>query len=207
MLLDLVETYSQSYQGKLHVDLKIKTKLSKGQKLDPEEHKINYRTRVVQNQQKRLMDHIFGDKNFMLKDLSKLCDWMATDKAEWDFFNSHLVAGIKGKEASLSYSTIATLAHSMIELLKYVSFCYSDQEVQESVNKALGSMWGIEQNAAKHAQVLTQRRSYLDKSYYLVPIEDINKMIESRAHTTIIQAALWVADTQEDKHEELIWKR
>ena len=47
MLLDLVETYSRSYQGKLHVDLKIKTKLSKGIKLDPEENKINYRTRAV----------------------------------------------------------------------------------------------------------------------------------------------------------------
>ena len=122
ILLDLVETYSRSYQGKLHVDLKIKTKLSKGIKLDPEERKINYRTRVVRKLQQRVMDHIFGDKSFLLKDLSKLCDWMATDKAERDFLNSCLVAGIQGKGTSLSHSTIATLACSMIELLKYVSF-------------------------------------------------------------------------------------
>ena len=32
-------------------------------------------------------------------------------------------------------------------------------------------------------------------------------MVESRAHTTIIQAALQIADTQEDKHEELIQER
>ena len=164
--------------------------MSKGIKLDPEENKINYRTRAVQNQQKRVMDQIFGDKSFLLKDLSKLCDWMVTDKAEQDFLNSHLVAGFQGKGTPLSHSTIATLAHSMIELLKYVGFHYSDQEVQESVNKALASMPGIERNAAKHAHVLTQRGSYLDKSYYLVPIQDINKMVESRAHTTIIQAAL-----------------
>ena len=162
---------------------------------------------MVRKLQKRVMDHIFGDKSFLLKDLSKLCDWMATDKAERDFLNSCLVAGIQGKGTSLSHSTIATLACSMIELLKYVSFPYSDQEVQESVNKALGSMRGIEQNTAKHACVLTQRRSYLDKSYYLVPIQDINKIVGSRAHTTIIQAALQIADTQEDKCEELIQKK
>ena len=75
------------------------------------------------------------------------------------------------------------------------------------MNKALASMRGIERNAAKHARVLTQRRSYMDKSYYLVPIQDINKMVESRAHTTIIQAALQIADTQEDEREELIQKR
>ena len=140
----------------------------------------------------------------MLKDLSKLCDWMATDKAEQDFFNSRLVAGFKGKEAVLSHSTIASLACSTIEMLKYVGFRYSDQEVQEAVNKALASMRGIERNAAKHARMITQRRSYLDKSYYLVPIEDINKLIESRSHTTIIQAALRIADTQEHKHLEFI---
>ena len=66
MLFDLAETDSQSYQGKLYVDLKIKTKL------DPEEHKINYRTKTVQNQQNRVMDHIFGDNSFLLRDLSKL---------------------------------------------------------------------------------------------------------------------------------------
>lgn len=63
MLLELVEKFSQSYQDKLHVDLNIKSKLSKGQKLDPEERKINYRTRAVRNQQKRVMDHIFGDSS------------------------------------------------------------------------------------------------------------------------------------------------
>ena len=72
MLLDLSATDSQSYQGKLHVDLKIKTKLREGIKLDPEEHKINYKTRVVQNQHKRVMDHIFGDNSFLPRDLSKL---------------------------------------------------------------------------------------------------------------------------------------
>ena len=83
----------------------------------------------------------------------------------------------------------------MIELLKYVSFHFSHKEVQEAANKALTFVHRIKRNAAKNAHVLMQRRSYLDKHYHLVSIDDINKLVESMAHTSIIQTALQVADT------------
>ena len=48
-LWDMVEKFSQSYMGKLYVDIKIKEKVRKGQKLDPEVYKINYQPRAVRS--------------------------------------------------------------------------------------------------------------------------------------------------------------
>ena len=118
-LLDMAEKKTRGYKGKLHVDLNIKTKLKLGQKLDPEEHKINYRSKAVRHQQKRVMDHIFGDRRFQLKDLKELNRWMDGDE-ERAFVNSHLIASSDGKNVQLSHSTIASLARSMIQLLHYV---------------------------------------------------------------------------------------
>ena len=80
------------------------------------------------------MDHIFSDEKFQLKDLGQLCDWLKDPEAEQAFFNGHLVAGTKGKDTPLSHSTIMSMAHSMLELLKYVNNFLSDKDVQEAHN-------------------------------------------------------------------------
>ena len=106
----MVEEFNRLYHGKLHVDGSIKEKLEKGIRLDPEEHKINYRLKAVRYQQKRVMDHIFRDRPFKLSDLDQLKRWLRDDEAEKAFFNSQLVPGPDGKDVPLSHSTITTFA-------------------------------------------------------------------------------------------------
>lgn len=150
----MAEKKASGYKGKLHVDLKINTKLKLGQKLNPEEHKINYRPKAVRHQHKRVMDHIFGDRRFQLKDLRELNRWMDSDEEDLAFMNSHVIATSDGKDVSLSHSTIASLARSMIQQLHYVlRGAFSDSEEQGAANDALSSMHEVEHTATKNAKL------------------------------------------------------
>ena len=197
-LLDMVEEYNQSYQGKFHVDLTIKKKLADGDRLDPEEYKINYRPRAVRNLQKRVMDHIFCGRQFKLSDLSQLCRWMKGEKEEHAFMNSHLVPGPDGKNVPLSHSTIASLAWSMIGMLEWVKTTYSDSEVQEAATKAISAMRSVERTATKKSRHTMERRRYLDRQYFLIPVKEIQKLIESEKHTKIIQGAVRIASIKDE---------
>ena len=90
-LLDKAEVDAQSYQGKLYIPKSIREKLRKKQWLTPEEHKINYRSKSVRHMQKWVMDHIFGNQKFQLKQIDEVCKWMKGTEAEEAFFNSQLV--------------------------------------------------------------------------------------------------------------------
>ena len=155
-LLEQVEKHACSYQGKYYVSPEIKEKLVKDIRLDPEENRINYRARHVRHLQHRVMDHIFGDRRFELKDLDELARWMCDDKSEMAFFNSRLIAGNMGrpKDAKLSHATIASMARAMIQMLNWVLNTYSDMAVQAAGFKALKAMRGIEKNANKNARVM-----------------------------------------------------
>ena len=109
-----------TFHGDYHVPTEIKEKLCKRQPLDPEEWKIHYHPITVRHQQKHVMHHIFGDRKFKLSQLDEICNWMKTEESENAFFNSRLVQFNKDmdKTARLSFSTIATLACSMLNFLK-----------------------------------------------------------------------------------------
>ena len=203
-MLNKVKKHMKSYQGKLYINPDIRDKLARKQNLEPEEHNIYYCPIAVCHQQKKVMDHIFGDRKFQLKELHEICKWMKDPKTEESFFNSQLVASAKGKEARLSHSTIASLAHSILELLKYVQHEYMDNHIKEATTKAISSVQNIEQKAATNAHHLTQRRGYLERENYIVELSNLQKFIESEAHTEIINAALKLAECQTDEeHHQL----
>ena len=87
----------------------------------------------------------------------------------------------------------------MLELLKYVQHEYMDNDIKEATTKAISSVRNIERNAARNARHLTQRRGYLERENYIVELSDLQKFIESEAHTEIIDAALKLAECQTDE--------
>ena len=169
-------------------------------RLTPEEYKINYRSKVVRNHQRRVMDHIFGGRPFKLAELSELCRWMKGPEEEDAFMNSCLVPGPDGQDVPLSHSTIGTYACSMLNMLEWVKITFSDQDVMDATTKAMAAMHGCDKTALKKARITSARRRYLDKEYYLVPIGEIQKLIESDALMRIIQRAIRIA-TIKDKEE------
>ena len=48
----------------------------------PEKWKINYRPIAVRNQQKGVLDYIFGDRPFKLTEIDNVCKWMRTTEEE-----------------------------------------------------------------------------------------------------------------------------
>lgn len=201
------ENFQRSFQGKFHVDKRIRDKIQQRQKLDPEEYKINYRSKVVRHHQKRAMDHIFGDRRFKLQDLDELCRWMVDEEAEDKFLNSQLVTGPDGtRNEPLSDSTIATLARCIIQLLNYVKSFYSDMSLQEAMSKALTSVHGIENNAGKRARNTTIRQGYMDKENYVIPILEIKKFTESKVHMKVLQLLLKLSEMKDEEERDNIMR-
>ena len=182
-------------------------------RLDPEENRINYRARHVRHLQHRVMDHIFRDRRFELKDLDQLARWMCNDKSEMAFFNSRLIAVNMGrlKDAKFSHATIASLAHAMIQMLTWVLNTYSDMAVQAVGFKALTAMQGIEKNANKNARVMMKRKGYLEKETYLIPLSMLQQLIESKEHSKALEKAMYVLrikmHEERMEHAESKWDR
>ena len=193
--MEQVEKHAHSYQGKYYVSPEIKEKIMKDIRLDPEENRINYRARHVRHLQHRVMDHIFGDRRFELKDLDQLARWMCNDKSEMAFFNSRLIAGNMGrpKDAKLSHATIASLAHAMIQMLIWVLNTYSNITVQAAGFKALTAMRGIEKNANNNARVMMKWKGYHEKETYLVPPSMLQQLIQSKEHSKALEKAMYVS--------------
>ena len=78
----------------------------------------------------------------------------------------------------------------MIDMLTWVKDTYTNNAVSEAVTTALSAMHACEKTGNKKAQHVTRRSSYLEKQYFLVPIKEIQKLIESNIHTWILQAAI-----------------
>ena len=187
-LIEKAYEYSIGFQGKYYVAVNIKRKLKKRQVLTPEERKINYRPIAVRNQQKRVLDHIFGDRSFKLNEIDEVCRWMKTTEDEEKFMSSRLIAVNKeiGKDKPLSISTINTFAMAMTVLLKYIIHEYKDDDVQKAAMKAMESVKNIARTASKYSRITTERRGYEEKENYLVPLEDLAKFMDSDVHKTIL---------------------
>ena len=188
-----------SYQGKLYIPPSIKEKMRRKQNLTPEERKLSYRPMAVRHQQKRVMHHIFGDKQFQLKDIDQVCNWMKTEEAEEEFFNSRLIAVSKelGRTPKLSHSTIASLARSMLELLKYIQTEYRDMEVKEAAARAIDAVKKVERTACRMNTAATKRRIYLEKENYLIPLADLKKFLESKEHREVMNKAMYIYMTED----------
>ena len=65
----------KSYHGKLYITSEIRDKAACGT-MDPEERKLWYCPIAISHQQRRVMDHIFGDRQFQLKELNQIATWM-----------------------------------------------------------------------------------------------------------------------------------
>ena len=74
-LLEVVFKRMISIHGKFYVEFFIKEKVRKKKRLTPEEHKKWYRPKAIRHQQKRLFDHIFGDRDFQM-DIGEAGKWM-----------------------------------------------------------------------------------------------------------------------------------
>ena len=168
--------------------------------LSPEERKLNYRAIAVRHQQHRVMDHIFGDKSFELKQLDEVCNWMRTTKAEEEFVNSRLIAKSKkeGKNVELSDSTIASLSRSMQQLMKFVIKQYSDSDVKSAAERALDALKCIEANASKLQRKQTQCKGFLEPENYLVSLDDLRKFLDSKVHNDVISKAMGIFYSEED---------
>ena len=196
-----------TFHGDYHVPTEIKEKLRTRQPLDPEERKIHYRPIAVRHQQKRVMHHIFGERQFKLSELHEICNWMRTEEAENAFFSSRLVRFNKDmdKTARLSFSTIATLSRSMLNFLKWVQSENTDLAVKEAAGRAIDSCRKIERTAAKKARHHTRRKGFLEKENYLISLADLQKFTESKEHTDVINNAIRVykAVQKKDNDESL----
>ena len=197
----------RSYQGHLYVPLEIKDKISRNETLTPEERKINYRPMAVRHQQKRILDHIFGEKQFKLTQIDEVSQWMATDEAEREFLNSRLVAfskETKMENVKLSHSTIASLARSMLRLLKYIQSTYRDMDVKESAARAIEAVKAVERTASNLSAAHTKRKGYLDEENYLVDIADLKKFLESEEHLEVLKKAKMVAEQETDAEKQRV---
>ena len=205
-LLDKAEVDARSYQGKLYVPKSIREKLHNKQWLTPEEHKINYRSKSVRHMQKQVMDHIFGNQKFQLKQIDEVCKWMKGTEAEEAFFNSWLVWLNKDqpKNTPLSDSTIGSLAHSMLELLKFVKSEYKDMEVKVAAARAIESVKNVEHTSVNLSIKMRKRRGYLEPENYLIPLDQLQNFIESKVHTDVINKASQILEAGDaDECEEL----
>ena len=190
-LLDKAYNFATSYHGKHHLTRDMRHKLAKRQPLDPEERRIHYRPMADKHQQKRVMDHIFGDKPFKLDEIDEVCKWMGTHEREDAFMASRLVAHRRGegREKPLTHSTINSLSYAMMELLKFIIHTYSDTPVKEAAARALASVKNIAKTSAKHANQESARKGYMEKDYYLVDMEDMVKYLKSKALASAIDHA------------------
>ena len=190
-LLELVYKRMISISGKYHLDTSIKDKKRLGKRLTPEEHKLWYRPIAVKHLQKRVLDHIYGDREFQLKDIVEVGDWMQEPEDEKAFFNSRLVRKSKdvGRDEPLTYSTINSLALATMEVLKFVHDEYNDREVREGAAKAMARVRMIAKNGDKKSRHLAKRKGFMEPEYYLVPLKEIKKFQESTKHRAIMKKA------------------
>ena len=108
------------------------------------------------------------------------------------FMNSRLIAYRKeeGKTRQLSHSTINTMGLAMVELLKYVMFAYKDIPVREAAMRAMQSVKNVIKTSGHFSHKLAARKGFTEKENYLVPIAELKKFLESKAHKNTLKHAL-----------------
>ena len=203
-LLEVVYKRMISIHGKFYVEPAIKEKKRKGKRLTPEEHKKWYRPQAIRHQQKRVLDHIFGDREFQMKDIGEVGKWMLDEEDEVAFFNSRLVRLNKdvGREEPLTYSTINSLALAVLEVLKFVQNEFEDREVKTASAKAIAAIRCVAKNADKRSRHLSKRKGFLEPNLYLIPINEISKFCESKKHKAVMQKATDAVKVMKDTTEE-----
>ena len=98
---------------------------------------MSSRSKAVRNQQKRLLDHIFGDRQFKIYQIDEVCERMKKITEDEKFMNNGLITVNReiGKDKMLSVTTISTFVMAMTVLFKYI--VHKDDDVQKAATKAM----------------------------------------------------------------------
>ena len=108
------------------------------------------------------------------------------------FFKSWLIRFNKDQPAKVHHcptAQLVALPASMLELLKFVQREFSDMEVKAAAARAIESVKNVEHTSVNISIKKRRRRGYLEPENYLLPLDQLQRFIESKVHTDVIDTA------------------